>query len=372
MTTHRLDLAADALAPDAPTMPSQPMPNPRALQDVVWAREDFLNQLGEGVIIADATGAITFVNSCAKELHGQAHLGVEPGNYSATYNLLTMDGEPYPDDLLPLSRAVLTGEVVIDERWRIRRADGSEILAIGSARPMNNEHGKQVGSVLIIRDDTRRHADEQALQELVRTKDMLLHEVNHRVKNSLQLVTSLLSLQAMRVDEAEVRAALNEASQRVAVVARIHQRLYTASEHDRVAIGALLREVAEDNIAAHAQDGRITLICACENPVILLDQAIPLALCVSELLVNAIKYSVAGRESGTIRLHVASTGDGNVHVAIEDDGAGLPAGFDPNRSTGLGMKIVQVLTRQLRAELTVDSVAGRTCFTIGFTPHPLS
>jgi PAS domain S-box-containing protein len=342
-----------------------------ALRDILLAREAFLNQLGEGVIIADGTGAISFVNDAARHLHGQAQLGVEPGEYSASYNLLTMAGDPFPDDRLPLTRAVRDGETVVDERWRIRRADGSEILAIGSARPIHNDEGTQIGSVLTIRDDTRRHADEQALKEMVRAKDLLLHEVNHRVKNSLQLVTSLLSLQAMRAEDPRVRQGLEEASQRVGVVARIHQRLYTTSDHDRVNMGTLLCEVAEDNVKAHALDGQIDLKCDCEDLILSIDQAIPLALCVSELLVNAIKYSVSPGETGTIYLNALSMGNGVIRIEIEDDGCGLPADFDPEKSTGLGMKIVQALMRQLRAKLSIDSGQGRTRFTIMMTPSAL-
>ena len=342
------------------------------LKDILFAREALLNQIGEGIIIADAAGAIAFVNEAAKQLHGQARLGVEPDDYTATYNLLTMDGEPFPSEQLPLTRAVRDGEVVTDERWRIRRADGSEILAIGSARPIHGESGAQVGSVLTIRDDTRRHADETALKELLRTKDMLLHEVNHRVKNSLQLITSLLSLQAIRSAEPQVRRGLEEASQRVAVVARIHQRLYTTSDHDRIDVGTLLREVAEDNVAAHERDGRIELVCACEELVVSIDQAIPLALCVSELLVNAVKYAAAEGGAARIDLSVASTSEGDVQISVEDDGVGLPEGFDVDGAGGLGMKIVQVLSKQLQATLSVESAVGRTCFTIVFAPRPLT
>lgn len=341
------------------------------LKDILFAREALLNQIGEGIIIADAAGAIAFVNEAAKQLHGQARLGVEPDDYTATYNLLTMDGDPFPSDRLPLTRAVRDGEVVTDERWRIRRSDGSEILAIGSARPIHSESGVQIGSVLTIRDDTRRHADEMALQELLRTKDMLLHEVNHRVKNSLQLITSLLSLQGARSTEPQVRQGLEEAGQRVAVVARIHQRLYTTSDHDRIDVGTLLREVAEDNVAAHTRDGRITLVCACEELVVSIDQAMPLALCVSELLVNAVKYAAAEGGAARIDLSVASTSEGDVEIIVADDGVGLPEGFDVDRAGGLGMKIVQVLTRQLQATLSVESAGGRTCFTIVFRPRAL-
>jgi PAS domain S-box-containing protein len=123
-----------------------------------------LNQLAEGVIVADANGRLTFVNEAAARLHGVARLDVEPDEYSDAYHLFTESGEPYPPYDLPLARAV-RGEAVQDERWRVRRADGTEVLAVGSARPVFDEAGQQMGAVLTIRDETARHSAEQEVRE---------------------------------------------------------------------------------------------------------------------------------------------------------------------------------------------------------------
>jgi PAS domain S-box-containing protein len=352
------------------SQPGEPA-QPAAPQSVVWTveasqadREAFLNQLGEGVIIANVDGRIVFVNEAAKILHGQALLGVAPDGYSASYHLFTMEGEPFPIEDLPLTRAVRHGEVTVDTRWRIRRADGSEVLAIGNARPMYDTDGVQIASILNIRDDTQRHADEVALKELVRAKDMLLHEVNHRVMNSLQLVTSLLTLQAARADAAAARQGLIDASQRIAVIARIHRRLYAASEHDAIDIGELLRDLVRDNVAAHSPDGRISFEADCTAFKVPLDQAVPLALSVTELATNAMKYAFAERAAGVIRLSVQLAPGDRIIIRIADDGIGLPGGFDPAHSTGMGMRIVLALVGQLRARFDVESSPAGTCFTI--------
>ena len=154
---------------------------------------------------------------------------------------------------------------------------------------------------------------------------------------------------ALRAGDPDVRQGLEEASKRVSVVARIHQRLYTTSDHDRVDIGHLLAELAADNLDAHGPDGRLKLSSTCAPAVIALDQAAPLALCVSELLVNALKYAFPDQATGTIGLLVVWDNKGFLTVVVEDDGVGLPQGFDPKLSSGLGMRIVQALTRQLRA-----------------------
>ena len=134
--------------------------DPRAAAEALAAeRSAILGQLVEGVIVADADGRITFVNDAATALHGVRELGVAPDRYSDAYHLLTEAGAPYPPQDLPLARAV-RGETVIDARWRIRRPDGSEVLAIGSARPIECPDGTRAGAVLTLRDDTDRNAIE--------------------------------------------------------------------------------------------------------------------------------------------------------------------------------------------------------------------
>ena len=123
-----------------------------------------LDQLTEGVIVANPAGQITYVNEAAERLHGVARLGVEPDDFSETYHLFKEDGQPYPSADLPLSRAI-TGETIVDARWRIQRPDGTWILAIGSARPIRNALGAQVAAVLTLRDDTQRDAAERELAE---------------------------------------------------------------------------------------------------------------------------------------------------------------------------------------------------------------
>ncbi|MDQ3124281.1 MAG: PAS domain S-box protein [Pseudomonadota bacterium] len=128
-------------------------------------RDAILGQLAEGVVVADPDGLITFVNDAAVRLHGVDRLDVGPEDYSATYHLFTEDGLPYPSPDLPLARAVRNGETVLDARWRIRRPDGSEVLAVGSARPVFKPDGGRLGAVLTLRDETARVEAENRLAE---------------------------------------------------------------------------------------------------------------------------------------------------------------------------------------------------------------
>lgn len=128
-------------------------------------RAAVLGQLAEGVVVADADGRVTYLNEAAARLHGCARIGATPEDYAEAHRPLAEDGRPLTADDLPLARAARGGETVLDLRWRMRRPDGSEVLAIGSASPLLDGEGTIVGAVLTVRDDTARDEAERLLRE---------------------------------------------------------------------------------------------------------------------------------------------------------------------------------------------------------------
>jgi two-component sensor histidine kinase len=213
--------------------------------------------------------------------------------------------------------------------------------------------------VLTIRDDTMRRASEDAMAQALRIKDVMLQEVNHRVTNNLQLVTSLLALQANRTSSPQVAASLNEARARLGVVAGMHQRLYTSAQYEKVNLSNYLRELATDTIGALNSDGRIELHFSADRTLfVTLENAVPIALIVNELLTNAMKYAFQKSAHGSVSISLSHQGS-DVCIAVSDDGSGLPDDFDAATSTGLGMLIVTALVTQLKGALsTIDSDQG--------------
>jgi PAS domain S-box-containing protein len=202
------------------------------VRDEAAAREAVLGQLAEGVIVADAAGRITFVNEAAARLHGVARLDVAPEAYAETYHLLTEDGRPYPSAELPLARAVLRGETVLEAPWRIVRPDGTEVRAVGSARPVRGPDGAPVGAVLTVRDDTARAAAEASLRAAnaeLAGQNLALEEQGLELElanQQLQDVAAELEVQAEALQDANAHltAALAEAvrARRDAEAARAH------------------------------------------------------------------------------------------------------------------------------------------------------
>jgi PAS domain S-box-containing protein len=329
-------------------------------------REAILGQLVEGVIITDPDGRILFVNDAANKLHGVAKLNVEPEDYATAYSLFTEAGEPHPTDTLPLTRAVMNNETVIGARWLIRRSDGTEILAIGNAQPVYAEQGAKIGAVLTIHDDTQRYAIEKALAEALKVKEALLYEVNHRVKNSLQIVTSLLTLQSHTTSSVEVKQSLKEACARVDIVAGLHRRLYADGLHNSVDLDDYIRDFAVETINAFATPGSVTLKFEPGDTTSLdMDKAVPLALIIGEFLTNAIKYAFEGQSDSQIIVAVTRF-ENEIRILVSDNGKGLPQSDNTQETGGFGMMIVGALLQQLSGKLERVEQDRGTGFLIRF------
>jgi len=207
------------------------------------------------------------------------------------------------------------------------------------------------GAANILGMAIERERHEQSLKAALERHRFLLKEMNHRVKNSLAIVASMLRLQAGEVDNAELTAHLDEAAHRVTAIARAHEQLYHGSDVERMDVGLYIQTVCKDLDDSVSQ-------CEVQTDVqhgidIETDRAISSALIVNELITNAAKYAYQGRSGGKIRVTIAGAGDDAFSMSVRDFGAGLPEGYDPRKAKGLGMRIVNSFVRQLHGSVTV-------------------
>ncbi len=214
-----------------------------------------------------------------------------------------------------------------------------------------------------MRDVTEAEAAEATLTAALEQQKMLLHEVNHRVKNSLQLVSSLLRLQARRIPEKAARQQLEDATTRISTIAHIHQRLYRDEDISRINFGALLSELCADlqGSAAHC-----SLDVRAPDFPVKTDRAIPLALVVNELVSNAFKYaypSARGRVSVGVELS-----DSAIAISVQDHGVGLPQGFTAKSDGNFGMLLIGSLLTQLSGKLVIRETEGGGATFIVTTP----
>ena len=193
---------------------------------------------------------------------------------------------------------------------------------------------------------------QRKLTEALERHEILLKEVNHRVKNSLQVVSSMLSLQAKAAGDPQLSARLTEASLRITTVGRAYDRLAYKADYEMMELNGYLRDVSKDIMAAVAPS---TLIFDAVGDIqFSADRAILVALIINELASNASKYAYGDRAGGPIWAKVEPATDRSILISVRDEGIGLPAGFDPAKSKGLGTRLVMALAKQLDAEFVAQ------------------
>ncbi|MCX2560449.1 sensor histidine kinase [Acetobacter farinalis] len=201
---------------------------------------------------------------------------------------------------------------------------------------------------------TRRLTRHEArLNKAMAHQELLMREIHHRVKNNLQIVASLLNLQASRISHPDVRAEFVMARDRVRALATLHRTLYSEDRLDSLDMAAFLRELCEQtlHVAGEGETGRITLKIESDDFRMNPDQAVPLALIMTELVTNSIKYAFPACRKGTISVALRLVDD-IVTLTIADDGIGCR--FDeevPEEQRGIGRKLIRGFARQLNAEL---------------------
>jgi two-component sensor histidine kinase len=223
------------------------------------------------------------------------------------------------------------------------------------------------GAANILGMAIERQRYERRLKDALDRHQILLREITHRVKNSLQVVTSMLRLQASASDDAALAKHLDEASSRVSAVGRAYERLAYDENAEKIALDAYLKDVCADAIRASSNT---QLDYTADSSVrIDADRAIPIALIANELITNAAKHaSPEGSLPGRVAVRLSEMADATLLLSVSDNGRGLPADFDMAKSKGLGMRVVMALTRQLGGNITHHSSIDGTDFILSVPP----
>jgi two-component system, sensor histidine kinase PdtaS len=200
--------------------------------------------------------------------------------------------------------------------------------------------------------------------ELLRCKDHLLYEIGHRVRDSLQIVMSLIRIQTGRSDNPAVRQALQATGARIHAVAQVHDRLFTGDGSGRVRMDRYLTEICQQIAdVLDVPTPQQTIEVEAEPIELPADLAFPLGLVATELVDNALRHAFGKSGTGTVWIQFGRTSDGQLKLVIADDGKGISPSVEFTDTVGLGMHIVALMVQRLRATLSVAHVHG-SCFTL--------
>jgi PAS domain S-box-containing protein len=218
-----------------------------------------------------------------------------------------------------------------------------------------------VGRVYSFRDVTDRKRAELEIIRSLEEKEVLLREIHHRVKNNLQLTTSLLDMTRMRTTDPGTGSILTDVMMKIQTMAQIHTRLYESRQFDRINMDGQIRDQIRALSSIYSkEDLEITVEINSSAFSLPLDQAIPCALALNEIFSNAYKHAFRGRRSGTVKYSAGVEG-GRIRFTISDDGIGLPRGFDLGKASTLGLKLVRTLVeKQLKGRLKMKRLKRGT------------
>lgn len=239
-----------------------------------------------------------------------------------------------------------------------KRKDGSEFPAEASISKAEVD-GKRYFTV-ILRDITDRKITQEVLLASLREKEVLLKEIHHRVKNNLQVVTSLLGLQSRGIADESVKKMFQESQNRIHAMSLLHETLYQSDN-----LSAIDCKEYAGQLAAHlfrsygVSTSRVRLNLVVEHTRLSLDVAVPCGLILNELVSNALKYAFPDGREGEIRIEMVRGGDRQTILVVSDNGVGLPAGVSLwSTSATLGLRLVRILGDQLGAEIEVGAEGG--------------
>lgn len=224
----------------------------------------------------------------------------------------------------------------------------------------------------VMQDVTRRRENEERLQRVLRERESLLREIHHRVKNNLQIVSSLLYLQSRKIEDPRLLTILRESTDRIRSMALLHENLYRAGDFARIDLGKHIADLCRHLFEAYGADpARILLELDLPSVHLDLDRAVPLGLLLNELVVNALKYAFPEGREGTLQVRQRLNEKGELEIQVADDGVGIPPDCDPHSPKSTGLQLVRSLTGQLRATLEVSRERGTSySIVIPYVPGP--
>lgn len=314
-----------------------------------------------GMLMVDEQGVIVLVNAQIERLFGYAR-----------HELI---GQPV-EILVPLrfgaQHPVYRHSFLQDPRARPmgagrdlygRRKDGSEIAVEIGLNPMTTNEGRFVLSSVV--DITARKRAEEVLaaqrddlDRKNREREVLLKEVYHRVKNNLQVISSLLNLQAGQITDQRARELLEESCNRVYSIALVHEQLYQSTDLARVNFSVYLQELVDHLKVLFDPGALVSVETIAEEVHLPVDIAIPCGLLVNELITNALIHAFEPGQSGKVRVELHKGPAGEVRLCVIDSGRGLPNQLDVVSANSLGLELVGKLAKQIRGKLKVVNDHG--------------
>ena len=321
---------------------------------------NIIQSMGDMLVVSSNSGEVLMSNKAVYEKLDYSKGDLEDVK---TWKLFQKDDHDALKQMFDEGKAGLdTNETVVLTK------DGEEIPVIYSHSMVKDEVSGTDNHVFVISDISGQKETERKISESLREKNVLLSEIHHRVKNNLAVISGLLNMQMYNLENEGAQKALQQSQLRIHSIALVHEKLYQNETFADIQITDFVKELAGAiSDAFEMPDKEISLNYEMEPLRLDINQAIPFSLLVNECLVNAYKHAFKEQKSGEISITLTKNG-ANVDVEIADNGIGLPAGFDMEKESSLGLTLIRTLVNQLKGtgEYKSDKESTGTKFLLRF------
>ncbi len=334
----------------------------RRAEEALSASEARYRQLVENAretILVAQDGLIKFVNQMAMEMSG--------------YSEAELLGRPFPEFIHPDDR-----EMVVNSYQKLIGGDATQPrYAFRLLTRAGDITWVEIGGVLIdwkgrpatlnfLTDITYRRKGEEVIQASLREKEVLLREIHHRVKNNMQVISSLFNLQAGKIPSGECREMIREGQTRIRAMSLVHEKLYQSHDLSKIDLAVYIRSLALHLFHMYSIDStRVRLETDLSEMFLDINSAVPCGLILNELISNSLKHAFPEGRKGMIRIEGRRGSDGTITLRVADDGIGFPKDLDFHQAEGLGLQIANLLVGQLDAAIDLDRTKG-TVITLTF------
>lgn len=316
--------------------------------------ESVFDSMAAALVVFDPEGNIVNVNRATLALTGWERADLLGKTFDVMCRFSAGEAvRPGPGAREPSGLPAMRIETV--EKVFVKK-DGSEFPVSLSGAELRSRGGPLLGYVIVAVDLTEQKRIQARLRESLGEKEMLLRELHHRVKNNMQVISSLLAMQSTGGDPA-VEQRLEESQRRIRSIALIHEQLYRSTELAHIDVKAYLETLTSQLLQSFGKAGAVRLELEADALELDIDQSMALGLIVNELVTNALKYAYPDAKGGVIRVSLREHPGGERVLLVADDGPGL-GGRKNGAAPGLGMSLVTTLARQLRGRVEIDGARG--------------
>lgn len=327
--------------------------------------EQLLESTTEGIYGVDRKGRCTFLNSSACKMLGYESEECLKKDMHNLIHYKKKNGEKYNKSDCPILISMKTKESCMIEDVFLKK-DGTSFPVEYSSNPLVDKNNV-TGAVVAFTDITERKKAMVQIESSLKEKEVLLREIHHRVKNNLQIISSILNLQSSYITDKKSLEVFKESKSRVRSMALIHEKLYQNKSLSQLNLKDYVVELIDNLIKSYSNNSTIQKEIDISEILLNADTAIPLGLIINELVSNSLKYAFPDGREGRISLRVSQQAQGGFKMIASDDGIGLPEGFDLNNTETLGLQLVNSLVSQLNGEIKIINEAG-TQFEINLKP----